>query len=70
MTIFVMHILATAGTQIFLLKAHAPLPPAAMFIVCTTAGVGGPLIAYLVLQRFGLLPVLGLLRPKRKPDIK
>ncbi|MDQ0839726.1 acyltransferase family protein [Sphingomonas faeni] len=68
MTIFVMHILATAGTRIFLLKAHAPLPPAAMFIVCTTAGVGGPLIAYLVLQRFGLLPVFGLLRPKQKTD--
>lgn len=60
MTIYVMHILATAGTRIVLTKLGVHAPAEAYFLACVLAGVAGPVFAHMVLERLGLLSWLGL----------
>ena len=60
MTIYVMHILATAGTRIVLAKLHLDAPAGLYFAACTIVGVAGPVCAHMILERLGLLPLLGL----------
>lgn len=60
MTIYVMHILATAGTRIVLTKLGIHAPAGAYFAACTIVGIAGPACAHVVLERLGLLPLLGL----------
>lgn len=67
MTIYVMHILATAGTRIVLVKLHVASNPWLYLIGCTAAGIVAPLAAHAVLAHWRLLTPLGLapLRSKR-----
>lgn len=60
MTIYVMHILATAGTRILLMKIHVPASPALYMLTCTLAGLLAPVLAHLALERFDLLRLLGV----------
>jgi len=60
MTIYVMHVLATAGTRIVMVKLGIEAPGAVYLAACTAAGIAAPLIAHVVLDRLGLLPWLGL----------
>lgn len=67
MTIYVLHILAGAGTRMALQKMHVPAWPWLYLLGCTAAGVAGPMIAHVMLQRFNLLWPLGLAaRPKSR----
>lgn len=69
MTIYVMHILGTAGARIALTRLHIPQHPAAWSLVywgaCTGVGLGVPLFAHEILARYGGLTPLGL--APRKP---
>ena len=60
MTIYVMHVLAAAGTRILLLKLHVPPNPALYVVACTTVGIAAPMIAHRVLGSLGLLASFGL----------
>jgi fucose 4-O-acetylase-like acetyltransferase len=60
MTIYVMHILAGAGTRIVLYRLHIDLGPFGYLAACTAAGVGLPMLAHTVLQRWHLLAAFGL----------
>lgn len=60
MTIYVMHILATAGTRILLMKVHVPASPVLYMLACTLAGILMPVVAHLILKRLDLLQVFGL----------
>jgi len=60
MTIYVMHVLAAAGTRIVLLKLHVAPSPVLFLFACTLAGVGGPMIVHVVLARADRLGVFGL----------
>lgn len=64
MSIYVMHIMANAGTRIALTKLGLPLPQWALIAACASVGVLGPFAAHQVLRSLGLLPVFGLARPK------
>lgn len=57
--IYVMHIMATAGTRIFLLKAGVLEPFMHMFFG-TLAGIALPLMALWIMQRVHVAPLLGL----------
>ncbi|MET0377265.1 MAG: acyltransferase [Rhizorhabdus sp.] len=75
MTIFVLHILATAGTRIAMMLLGVPREPLLYLAVCTAVGVGGPLLADAVFARLGIKPLLGLAaparsRPEPKPEIQ
>ncbi len=69
MTIYVMHILGTAGARIALTRLHIPQHPAAWSLAywaaCTAVGLGVPLFAHEILARYGGLTPLGL--APRKP---
>lgn len=60
MTIYVMHILAAAGTRIALTRLHIESDPWLCLIGCTAAGIAAPLAAHAVLARWRLLTPLGL----------
>jgi predicted histidine transporter YuiF (NhaC family) len=60
MTIYVMHVLATAGTRIVMVKLGIDVPGTVYLAACTAAGIIAPLCAHVVLDRLGLLPWLGL----------
>ena len=66
MAIFVMHILAAAGTRGLLLKLHVPVNLPLYLFLGTFVGVAAPVLAFLVFRRFGLLTVLGLVKWPRK----
>lgn len=65
MSIYLMHILAASGTRIAMMKSGIEAPVAVYVIACTAVGVGAPVLAHVVLERMGLLPIFGL--GKRKP---
>jgi len=69
MTIYVMHILGTAGARIVLTRLHIPQQPAGWSVVywavCTMAGLGGPLLVHEILARHGGLVPLGLAARRR-----
>lgn len=68
MTIYVMHILASSGMRIAMLKLHVPTLPWLYLFVGIAVGVIVPMIAHVVLQRLRLLPLFGLAPPaKPKP---
>lgn len=60
MTIYVMHVLATAGTRIVMVKLGIAAPGEVYLAACTAAGIIAPMCAHVVLDRLGLLPWLGL----------
>ena len=60
MTIYVLHILAAAGTRMALMRLHVPSQPVLYLLAGTAVGVGAPMIAHVTLSRAGLLPLLGL----------
>lgn len=64
MTIYLLHILAAAGARILLGKLHVDPSPWAFFTVCTAVGVVGPIVAHILFDRLGLLPILGLASPR------
>jgi len=64
MTIYVMHILGTAGARIVLTRLHVPLQPMLYWVVCTAVGLGVPLLLHEFLARHGGLVPLGL-APRR-----
>jgi hypothetical protein len=52
--------MAASGIRIVMLKLHVP-PQAWLYLVIgTSVGVIAPMIAHVILQRFGLLPAFGL----------
>ena len=66
MTIYVLHILAAAGTRMALLRLHVPPQPMLYLLTGTAVGVGVPMVAHVVLSRVGLLPLLGLAPQRRR----
>jgi fucose 4-O-acetylase-like acetyltransferase len=60
MTIYVLHILAAAGTRIVLVHLHVAPQPVLYLVAGTVVGVGLPMAAHVVMSRIGLLPLLGL----------
>jgi fucose 4-O-acetylase-like acetyltransferase len=66
MTIYVMHILGTAGARTALTRLHVPHQAMAWWIACTLVGVGLPWLAHHLLARFALLAPLGL-APRKRP---
>lgn len=69
MAIYVMHILATAGTRIAATSTHLPISEPGLWLACTVAGIVEPLLAWLVLKQLGILHWFGLSRwPHAKPD--
>jgi fucose 4-O-acetylase-like acetyltransferase len=70
MTIYVMHILGTAGARTALIRLHVPEAPALYWIVCTLVGVALPLLAHDLLARADLLPLFGLAARKRRGPLR
>jgi fucose 4-O-acetylase-like acetyltransferase len=68
MTIYVLHILMAAGVRMLLLKAGMPLGPGLYFLVLAAAGLGIPLLAHYAMERWKILPFLGLAYWPRQPD--
>ena len=67
LAVYVMHVMAGAGTRILFDKIlHVPHEPALYLLVCTAAAVIGPVIAYLILERLDLLYLVGL-GPRKRP---
>lgn len=61
MSVYVMHVLAGAGTRIALDRVlHVPHLAWLYLLLCTLAGVLAPLVAHALAGRLGLLPWLGL----------
>lgn len=60
MTIYVMHVLASAGLRIIMTKLHVPTVDWLYALACTLVGLVVPLVAHVLLGRFNLLWVLGL----------
>jgi fucose 4-O-acetylase-like acetyltransferase len=65
MTIYVMHILGTAGARTALIHLHVPHQALAWWIACTVVGIALPWLAHDMLARFDLLPLFGL-APRRR----
>lgn len=68
MTIYVLHILGTAGARAALIRMHLPPHAATYWIICTAVGLGLPWLAHQGFGRMGVLPVLGL-APRNTPAI-
>lgn len=67
MTIYVLHIMAGAGTRIIMQMLHVPPMPWVYLLAGTAAGVILPMVTHVVLQRLNLLAPLGLAPlPRRK----
>jgi fucose 4-O-acetylase-like acetyltransferase len=60
MTIYVTHILASAGTRIAMVKLHIVPDPWLYLTACTVVGVAAPVVMHIVLERLDLLAPLGL----------
>jgi fucose 4-O-acetylase-like acetyltransferase len=60
MTIYVLHILAAAGTRIIMVRLGIHAPGLVYLAAGTIAGMALPCVAHLVLARLGLLPLFGL----------
>jgi fucose 4-O-acetylase-like acetyltransferase len=74
MTIYVMHILGTAGARIALTRLHVPQQAMIYWIVCTAVGLGLPWLAHAILARCNALAPLGLaprkrIAPRRPPAV-
>ena len=69
MTIYVMHILGTAGARIVLTRLHIPQQPLVYWIACTAVGLGVPLLIHEFLSRHGGLAPLGL-APRKRPALR
>jgi fucose 4-O-acetylase-like acetyltransferase len=67
MTIYILHILAGAGTRIVLLKLGIEGPLALHVALGVIVGVGGSVIAHLLFRRLGVLSLLGLAARQRDP---
>ena len=67
MSIYVMHILAAAGTRIAMVRLHLGAPPILYLVAGVIVGILLPVIAHLILDRCGLLPALGLGKMQRRP---
>jgi fucose 4-O-acetylase-like acetyltransferase len=65
MTIYVMHILGTAGARTALTRLHVPQQAVIWWLVCSAIGIGLPWLAHELLARFALLTPLGLAPRKR-----
>lgn len=63
MTIFVLHIFATAGTRIVLARLGGLEDPWVLLLAGTLAGIIIPWVIHVALARANLLPVLGLAAP-------
>lgn len=66
MTIYVLHILGTAGTRIVLNKLNLTHDPFVYLMACVAVGVAGPWVAHQIFMRLNLLPWLGLAPLKRQ----
>jgi fucose 4-O-acetylase-like acetyltransferase len=64
MTIYILHLLAGAGTRIILQRLHAPLDPYEYLLVCTSMAIILPMGAHVTLQRLHLLGPSGFGWPK------
>ena len=60
MTIYVMHVLASAGLRIIMTKLHVLAVDWLYALACTLVGLVLPLVAHVLLGRLNLLWVLGL----------
>lgn len=60
MTIYILHILAAAGTRIIMVRLGIHAPALVYLAAGTTAGMLLPCAAHLVMARLGLLPLFGL----------
>jgi fucose 4-O-acetylase-like acetyltransferase len=68
MTIYVLHVLASAGLRIVMMKLHLPPIDWLYALACTVFGIVVPLAAHVILGRLGLLWPLGLAPlPKKTP---
>jgi len=65
MTIYVLHILGTAGARTALTRLHVPPQALVWWLACMVVGVGLPWLAHGLLARFALLVPLGLAPRKR-----
>ena len=70
MTIYILHILAAAGTRVALLKLHVPGAPWFHVAIATVAGIALPVLAHRVLARLGWLSALGLAAPARRERLR
>jgi fucose 4-O-acetylase-like acetyltransferase len=70
MTIYVMHILGTAGARIVLTRLHVPQQPLVYWIACTAVGLGVPLLVHEMLARHGGLVPLGLASRRRTVSLR
>ncbi len=66
LSIYVMHIICAVGARVILSKFLRINDPTVHILVGISVGIGGPIIAHLVMKRFSLLPWVGLAAPKRR----
>ena len=64
MTIYILHLLAGAGTRIVMQRLHAPLNPYYYLLVCTSVAIIVPMALHVVVQRLRLSGPLGFGWPK------
>jgi fucose 4-O-acetylase-like acetyltransferase len=64
--IYLMHVMAAAGTRVVLMKLGITQDPITLLILCTLAGLLLPLAAVAVFSRLGLLEALGLARMRAR----
>ena len=68
--IYVLHLFAASGLRIAVVRLGIELPALAHLLLGTAVGVGVPLAVAALLDRYGLLPVVGLGRAReRRPAI-
>lgn len=67
MSIYVMHILAGAGVRIAMARIGLQVPAIAYLAAGVAGGIALPIVAHLVLERLGLLPLFGLGKRSRRP---
>lgn len=60
MPIYVMHIIAASGSRMILQKLGITTDASIFFIVGVCSGVGFPLLAFAVMNRWGISPLFGL----------
>jgi fucose 4-O-acetylase-like acetyltransferase len=60
LSIYVMHVMAAAGTRIILVNLHLVQDPYALLALCTASGVILPVIAHKIFDQLNLLRLLGL----------
>lgn len=60
MAIFVLHTLFSAGFRVTIVQLGIEIPPVPLLVLVTLAGVAGPMAAYWLARRYGLLKIAGL----------